>query len=197
MRPARGSARSACPIATAAGYSPCMSLARQNRCCLWMLGWWDDSEKWGSSERRTGECRELACGFWVRGRIGRMKWNLRALAVNQDVWQAELRRRLAEHGLVISVGKMSNLWTGQPVSLKLEELDIICVVLGCAIGELLEPEPEKVTCPMEKSAPPAVDLIDTGAANQSLAPFRGAFRPVPGHPGMFDLRGTTAEQPCS
>ena len=77
-----------------------------------------------------------------------MKWNLRLTAANKGIWKAsELQRSLAEHGLVISAGKMSGLWSGQPVSLKLEDLDVICVVLGCEIGDLLIPEPGKVPRP--------------------------------------------------
>ena len=45
---------------------------------------------------------------------------------------------------MISAGKMSGLWSGQPVSLKLADLDVICAVLGCEVGELLIPEPDKV-----------------------------------------------------
>ena len=46
-----------------------------------------------------------------------MKWNLRLAAAQRDIWKAsELQRMLAEAGLVISAGKMSNLWSGQPVS---------------------------------------------------------------------------------
>ncbi|MGH7477923.1 MAG: helix-turn-helix domain-containing protein, partial [Longimicrobiales bacterium] len=74
-----------------------------------------------------------------------MKWNLRLAAAQRDIWKAsELQRLLAERGLVISAGKMSNLWSGQPASLKLDDLDVICVVLGCEIGDLLIPEPQKV-----------------------------------------------------
>ncbi|MGE7440034.1 helix-turn-helix domain-containing protein, partial [Kitasatospora sp. NPDC001175] len=77
-----------------------------------------------------------------------MKWNLRLTAANKGIWKAsELQRSLAEHGLVVSAGKMSGLWSGQPVSLKLEDLDVICVVLGCEIADLLIPEPEKVSRP--------------------------------------------------
>ncbi|MER7755441.1 helix-turn-helix transcriptional regulator [Kitasatospora sp. NPDC097643] len=77
-----------------------------------------------------------------------MRWNLRLTAAHKGIWKAsELQRSLAEHGLVISAGKMSGLWSGQPVSLKLEDLDVICVVLGCEIGDLLIPEPEKVSRP--------------------------------------------------
>ena len=74
-----------------------------------------------------------------------MKWNLRLAAAQRDIWKAsELQRMLAERGLVISAGKMSNLWSGQPASLKLDDLDVICAVLGCEISDLLIPEPEKV-----------------------------------------------------
>jgi DNA-binding Xre family transcriptional regulator len=74
-----------------------------------------------------------------------MKWNLRLAAAQREIWMAsDLKRLLAERGLVISAGKMSGLWSGQPVSLKLEDLDVICAVLGCEIGELLIPEPDKV-----------------------------------------------------
>jgi DNA-binding Xre family transcriptional regulator len=71
-----------------------------------------------------------------------MKWNLRLAAANRGIWKAsELQRLLAEHGMVISAGKMSGLWSGQPNTVRLDELDVICAVLGCDVGELLLPEP--------------------------------------------------------
>ncbi|MEU4767682.1 helix-turn-helix transcriptional regulator [Actinosynnema sp. NPDC023794] len=74
-----------------------------------------------------------------------MRWNLRLAAANRGIWKAsELQRSLAERGLVISAGKMSGLWSGQPASVKLDDLDVICAVLGCQVGELLLPEPDKV-----------------------------------------------------
>ena len=76
-----------------------------------------------------------------------MKWNLRMAAANRDIWKSyELQELLAEHGLKISDGKMSKLWSRQPASIKLAELDIICVALGCGVDELLVVEPEKVKC---------------------------------------------------
>ncbi len=80
-----------------------------------------------------------------------MKWNLRLAAAQRDIWKAsELHRMLAGRGLVISAGKMSALWSGQPVSLKLSDLDVICAVLGCEIGELLIPEPQTVPAAGER-----------------------------------------------
>ena len=74
-----------------------------------------------------------------------MKWNLRLAAANRGIWKAsELQRQLADRGLVISAGKMSGLWSGNPASIKLDDLDVICAVVGCGVEELLIPEPGKV-----------------------------------------------------
>lgn len=74
-----------------------------------------------------------------------MKWNLRLTAANRGVWKAsELQRMLAERGLIISAGKMSGLWSGDPASIKLDDLDVICAVLDCSVDELLLAEPDMV-----------------------------------------------------
>ena len=86
-----------------------------------------------------------------------MKWNLRLAAANRGIWKAsELQRLLADRGLVISAGKMSGLWSGQPNTVKLDELDVICAVLGCDVGELLLPEPVAVPESAASQSPGAV-----------------------------------------
>jgi DNA-binding Xre family transcriptional regulator len=103
-----------------------------------------------------------------------MKWNLRLAAAQRDIWKAsELQRLLAERGLVISAGKMSNLWSGQPASLKLDDLDVICAVLGCEIGDLLIPEPGKVPPPEQAEGQRA-----TGSG-PSVVPRRRDGRSLP------------------
>ena len=73
-----------------------------------------------------------------------MKWNLRLAAANRGIWTAsELQRMLAGAGLTISAGKMSGLWSGRPASIKLDDLDVICAVVGCGVEELLIPESVK------------------------------------------------------
>jgi DNA-binding Xre family transcriptional regulator len=75
-----------------------------------------------------------------------VKWNLRLAAANRGIWKAsELQRMLAEAGLVISAGKMSGLWSGNPASIKLDDLDVICAVIGCGVEELLITEPVTLT----------------------------------------------------
>lgn len=74
-----------------------------------------------------------------------MRWNLRMKAAERGIWKStEMRRRLAEAGLDISAGKMSALWTGNPTTIRLDDLDVICAVPDCAPSDLLIPEPEKV-----------------------------------------------------
>lgn len=86
---------------------------------------------------------------------GLMKWNLRLAAANRGIWKAsEFQRMLAERGLVISAGKMSGLWSGNPNAVKLDELDIICAVLGCGVEELLLPEPDQVPQPTPAEGAP-------------------------------------------
>ncbi|RJQ74197.1 XRE family transcriptional regulator [Pseudonocardiaceae bacterium YIM PH 21723] len=71
-----------------------------------------------------------------------MKWNLRMTAANRGIWKAsELHRKLAEHGLEISTGKMSGWWSGNPASIKLDEIDVICTALECTVADLMIAEP--------------------------------------------------------
>jgi DNA-binding Xre family transcriptional regulator len=107
-----------------------------------------------------------------------MRWNLRLAAANRGIWKAsELQHLLADHGLVISAGKMSHLWSGQPASLKLDDLDIICVALDCQIGELLIPEPGKVTRPA--SSGPSDDAAVSAALPARVVPRRRDGRSLP------------------
>ncbi|MEV0705896.1 helix-turn-helix transcriptional regulator [Saccharopolyspora sp. NPDC050389] len=105
-----------------------------------------------------------------------MRWNLRLAAANRGIWKAsELQRQLAEHGLTISAGKMSGLWSGKPASIKLDDLDVICAVLGCEVGELLIPEPDQVRRPQGEETPQAVGGTDTPA----VTPKRRDGRSLP------------------
>ena len=102
-----------------------------------------------------------------------MKWNLRMTAASRGVWKAsELRRMLAEHGLVISTGKMSGLWSGQPQSIRLSDLDIICQTLGCTVADLLIAEPVAAPAPAEEPAMQA-------AAGAAVTPRRRSGRSLP------------------
>ena len=97
-----------------------------------------------------------------------MKWNLRLVAANRDIWKSsQLQSMLADAGLVISAGKMSHLWSGKPVTIRLDDLDVICDVLGCDVGELLISEPEKA-----RARRPQADPIEQAVGAVPLPPAR-------------------------
>src|SRR6266705_6322092 len=102
-----------------------------------------------------------------------MQWNLRMRAAQAGIWKStEMRRRLAEAGLEISAGKMSALWTGTPTTIRLDDLDMICSVLGCTPTDLLVCEPDVVAA--RKPASPA-----KAAAGRPVQPRPGRHRSVP------------------
>ena len=103
-----------------------------------------------------------------------MKWNLRLAAAHRGVWKAsQLQQMLAERGLVISAGKMSGLWSGHPASIKLDDLDVICAVLGCGVADVLITEPDKVRQPDTTAAAVAV------VAGAGVIPRRRDGRSLP------------------
>ena len=110
-----------------------------------------------------------------------MKWNLRLAAANRGIWKAsELQRMLAEAGLVISAGKMSGLWSGNPASIKLDDLDVICAVVGCDVQELLIAEPGKVVPIPENQDEQQADASgSTVSSGLAVKPRRRGARTLP------------------
>ena len=101
--------------------------------------------------------------------------DLRMAAARRDIWKAsDMRRLLAEHGMEISAGKMSALWSGQPASIRLDDLEVICAVLGCGPEELLLREPGTV----QASSAPAEPRAAAGGSG-SIVPVRRSGRTAP------------------
>jgi DNA-binding Xre family transcriptional regulator len=108
-----------------------------------------------------------------------MRWNLRLAAAHRGIWKAsECQRMFAERGLVVSAGKMSGLWSGDPASVKLADLDVLCVVLGCGVEELLIPEPDKVTRLDEQHDQPAA-AASSSSGGPPVTPQRRDGRSLP------------------
>lgn len=94
-----------------------------------------------------------------------MRWNLRLAAANRGIWKAsEMQKMLADRGLVMSAGKLSGLWSGQPNSIKLSELEIFCAVLGCGPEELLIREPDAVPAPAPAEGSEPAAATGTGSS---------------------------------
>jgi hypothetical protein len=82
---------------------------------------------------------------------------------------------LAARGLTISAGKMSGLWSGQPASVKLSDLEVICEVLDADPGELLVRERGAVPAP----APADQEQAAVGQQRPSVAPRVPPRRTLP------------------
>ena len=103
-----------------------------------------------------------------------MQWDLRLAAAQRGIWRSsDLRRLLAEAGLEISAGKMSHLWSGRPISIRLDDLDVICAVLGCEPGDLLVRDPAAAGLAGQE-APAAA-----AAAAPAIRPSRRGGRSLP------------------
>ncbi|WP_330358792.1 helix-turn-helix transcriptional regulator [Streptomyces chartreusis] len=105
-----------------------------------------------------------------------MRWELKARAAERGIASAaEMRRRLAGHGLRVSAGKMSHLWSGTPLTVRLEDLDFLCAVLACRPSDLLvpeEPAPPPHFAPAAGHQPPVPPLLPAaaGLARTRLVP---------------------------
>ncbi|MGZ0198826.1 helix-turn-helix domain-containing protein [Streptomyces sp. RM1] len=109
-----------------------------------------------------------------------MRWNLRMKAAERGIWKStEMRRLLADAGVEISAGKMSQLWTGTPNIVRLDELDVICSILDCDPSDLLIREPEKVAARRPDREQTATgDSATTGRA-PTMVPRLGNRRSEP------------------
>ncbi|MEV0446248.1 helix-turn-helix transcriptional regulator [Streptomyces spectabilis] len=105
-----------------------------------------------------------------------MRWNLRMKAAERGIWKStEMRRQLAAAGLEISAGKMSALWTGTPTTVRLDDLDVICLVLECTPADLLVCEPEQVRARIPRKPEEA----SSAAGGTVITPRLGRNRSLP------------------
>ncbi|MGZ3119773.1 helix-turn-helix domain-containing protein [Streptomyces sp. H62] len=96
-----------------------------------------------------------------------MRWELRVRAAERGIGTAAgMRRCLAAAGLTVSAGKMSHLWSGQPVTVRLADLEVICTVLACTPSDLLVREPATAAAAAVRAArassPAAPPLLTAG-----------------------------------
>jgi hypothetical protein len=98
-----------------------------------------------------------------------MKWNLRWAAARQDVWRpSDLLVALREVGFEPSLSKVAALWSGKPITVRLDDLDKICAALHCTVADLMEAE-----------AVPGVAGQSLPQAVGESTPAQGPVRPTP------------------
>ena len=71
-----------------------------------------------------------------------MKWNLRWVAAKRDIWRpTQLLAAFEQVGFTPSLSKVAALWSNKPITVRLDDLDMICTALGCTVADLMEAEP--------------------------------------------------------
>jgi Cro/C1-type HTH DNA-binding domain len=71
---------------------------------------------------------------------------------------------------------MSHLWSGRPISIRLDDLEVICTVLGCEPGDLLVRDPAAARA-ASREAPAAAAA--TPDISPGIRPSRRGGRPLP------------------
>ena len=83
-------------------------------------------------------------------------------------------------------------WSGQPNTVRLDELDVICAVLGCGAEELLLPEPETAPQPEPASGEQGRAVAEPARLRRGRA--GGRFL-LPLRQGTADLSHLRGRQP--
>ena len=105
-----------------------------------------------------------------------MKWNLRWAAAKRDIWRpSDLLAAFEQAGFTPSLSKVAALWSGKPISVRLDDLDKMCAALGCTVADLLEAEPLATAGGEQEQAKRAVGA-DGQAAGRSGQRRAGAGR---------------------
>lgn len=70
---------------------------------------------------------------------------MRMVAAQRDIWRpTQLLAAFEEVGFTPSLSKVAALWSGKPITVRLDDLDKICVALDCTVSDLMQAEPEQV-----------------------------------------------------
>jgi DNA-binding Xre family transcriptional regulator len=108
-----------------------------------------------------------------------VKWNLRWAAAKRDIWRpSDLLKAFEEAGFTPSLSKVAALWSGKPISIRLDDLDKICAALGCTVADLLEAEPVTAAEGEQDQNRRAVGADESGGPARPT-PRRGGPRSLP------------------
>jgi hypothetical protein len=106
-----------------------------------------------------------------------VKWNLRWAAARRDIWRpSDLLKAFEDVRFTPSLSKVAALWSGKPISVRLDDLDKICAALGCTVGDLLEAEPLPASSHQDEHPQAAGD---GGRGVRPVPRRRGARRSLP------------------
>ncbi|WP_009998751.1 helix-turn-helix domain-containing protein [Streptomyces clavuligerus] len=93
------------------------------------------------------------------------------VAAQRDLWRpTEVLAAFQQVGFNPSLSKVAALWGGTPVTVRLDDLDLMCAALDCTVADLLQAEPVA-------GAQPADDVGEVAVGSEVRPP--GLLRPVP------------------
>lgn len=93
------------------------------------------------------------------------------VAAQRDLWRpTEVLAAFQAVGFNPSLSKVAALWSGKPVTVRLDDLDKMCAALNCTVADLLQAEPLAPSETAQESGQRAV-----GAEEPAPEPVR----PVP------------------
>lgn len=79
------------------------------------------------------------------------------VAAQRDLWRpAEVLAAFQDVGFNPSLSKVAALWSGTPVTVRLDDLDKMCAALDCTVADLLQAEPLAAGQAMPESGQRAV-----------------------------------------
>ncbi|MGW7134488.1 helix-turn-helix domain-containing protein [Streptomyces bobili] len=106
-----------------------------------------------------------------------MKWNLRWVAARRDIWRpTQLQAAFREVGFNPSLSKVAALWSNKPITVRLDDLDMICTALQCTVADLMEAEPIATVQPTDAERPAAGEVGPSSVARPIPKPGSGGRR---------------------
>lgn len=95
------------------------------------------------------------------------------VAAQRDLWRpTELLEAFKTVGFTPSLSKVAAMWSGTPVTVRLDDLDKMCAVLNCTVGDLLQAEPLAASAGEAEAQPKAVGAEETGGGPVQPTPRR-------------------------
>lgn len=91
------------------------------------------------------------------------------VAAQRDLWRpTQVLEAFRAVGFTPSLSKVAALWGGAPVTLRLDDLDMICAALDCMVADLLQAEPVAAT-----------QAVPEPTERTAVGEVAGPARPVP------------------
>lgn len=102
------------------------------------------------------------------------------VAAQRDIWRpTQLLKAFEEVGFTPSLSKVAALWSSKPVTVRLDDLDMICAALDCTVAELMLAEPVERLAQRPETDRRVVGDHSGGAAVRPVPRRGGGRRTLP------------------